>query len=59
MSIILHCNLCGEEVEGSENVILELQHWLIVRWPHGEEHFCRECKQGQKDLMEAQNEQRA
>ncbi len=54
MSIVLHCDLCGFEVEDTNNVVLELQHWLIIKHPTGgEEHFCKKCKPGmEKDIDE-------
>ena len=59
MSIVLHCNLCGAETEDVDPVLLELQHWLIIRHPHsvhGEEHFCRKCRSVQEKFMNKQKE---
>lgn len=59
MSIILHCNLCGFDVEDVKPVMLELQHWLIIYDPRGlhEEHFCRKCKPKQEALIDKQREE--
>lgn len=49
MSIILHCDLCETDVENVENVILAIQHWMILRYkvtdklPATEQHFCPKC----------------
>ncbi len=58
MSILLRCDLCSEEVEDINPVMLELQHWLIIRDPKGlrEEHFCRKCSPKQKAFMDEQRE---
>jgi len=59
MTITLHCNLCGDEIEDVNNIVIELQHWLIIRDPKGlhEEHFCRKCKPTEEARIDAAREE--
>jgi len=60
VSISMQCDLCGTEVEDVNNIMVELQHWLIIRNPqnmHGEEHFCRKCTPEQEALITKQREE--
>lgn len=59
MTIILHCNLCGDEVDSVNNVIVELQHWLIIRHPTFEEHFCRKCRPEEERAIDDRREEAA
>ena len=59
MTIILHCNLCGDDIYDVNPVMLELQHWLIIRDPKGlnEEHYCRKCRPEEEARITAQREE--
>ena len=56
MSIILHCNSCGDEISDVDPVMVELQHWLIARYKNIEEHFCRKCRPDEEQRIAEERE---